>query len=258
MAEEKNGSLADGAYNRLIELLISGKLAAGMKVSQQKLARELEMGITPIREAIARLCEDGLLYQKPQSGTYVVEPDRQSLIEAYEVRIALERFAAQQAAQRIRPAELKILRKSISQTASTAKAIKKAKMETLDEELTRQFLQADILFHSTILNTAGNMYLNRLVTAGQIRNRVFGMTSHRRDIAHIGWVVDIHTKVVDAIEAGDSREAADRMEAHIRRSMDEALQAFDRSASAENPTYGGLAKTAAELQNLLINPDGKK
>jgi len=219
---------------------------------------ELKMGHTPTREAIRRLCEDGLLYQRPQSGTYVTQPDRQSLVEVYEVRLALESFAARQAAGKITADEIKTLRACIKRTAGTAKSLANLKMKTLDESLTREFLEADIIFHSTILNVAGNVSLMRLVTAGQIRNRVFGMSSHLRDRDHVMRVVDIHTKIVDALEAGDGRQTAENMETHMRQSMTEALDAFDRSARAENPSCGGLAKTAMELQNMLFNIKSEK
>lgn len=251
MAEKTQKSLADDAYSKLVELLISGKLEAGMKVSEKKLSAELGIGRTPIREAIRRLCEDGLFYQKPQSGTYIAVPDRQSLIDAYEVRLALESFAAQQAATRIGSDQLAILKIALSQTKSVYDRLKESGLESLDEKLTRDFLAADVLFHSTILQAAGNMLLLKSVTAGQIRNRVFGLASHKRTLGHINRVLKIHKAVIKALSNGDSSSAAESMEIHIRQSMAEALDAFDSAAAGNSPVYDGLCKTAVVLQTIM-------
>ena len=64
MTKQNRKTLSDFAYSQLLQRLINGSIAPGKRVSQQKLAREMSIGLTPVREAIQRMCDEGLLYQK--------------------------------------------------------------------------------------------------------------------------------------------------------------------------------------------------
>ena len=82
-------TLSDVAYRHISKKLVSGELVAGQKLSEQTIAAECGISRTPVREAVRRLTEEGLLYQIPSSGTYVARPDRRQLIDAFDVRMAL-------------------------------------------------------------------------------------------------------------------------------------------------------------------------
>ena len=86
-------TLSDKAYRSITKKLLSAELVPGQKISEQQLASECGISRTPVREAIRRLTEEGVLYQIPSSGTYVSRVDRHHLTDAYEVRMALECFA---------------------------------------------------------------------------------------------------------------------------------------------------------------------
>lgn len=72
-------------------------------MSEASIAREIGVSRTPVREAIRRLQNEGVLYQIPSSGTFVAEPDRSQVIEAYEIRQTLECFAVGKATRRMTP-----------------------------------------------------------------------------------------------------------------------------------------------------------
>ena len=83
-------ALSDTAYAYIEEKLARRAFRAGQKVSEHRLARELGISRTPVREAIDRLKNEGLLVQLASSGTFAVEPTRRQIVEMYEVRMALE------------------------------------------------------------------------------------------------------------------------------------------------------------------------
>ncbi|MDD4061935.1 MAG: FCD domain-containing protein, partial [Kiritimatiellae bacterium] len=139
------------------------------------------------------MCDEGLLYQKPQSGTFVVEPDRRTLREVYEVRCALEVQAVQAAVGKLSPTDFAQLDTSRRGTREAARKLRRASIQALDEKLTREFLEADLLFHHTIMQAAGNVYAMKIISTGQIRNRAFGFHSHYRDLRHVAWVYRIHS-----------------------------------------------------------------
>jgi DNA-binding GntR family transcriptional regulator len=73
-------ALSDIAYRLITKKLMAGDLVAGQKISEQKIATECGISRTPVREAVRRLIEEGLLYQIPSSGTYVARVDRRQLM----------------------------------------------------------------------------------------------------------------------------------------------------------------------------------
>lgn len=248
-----NQPLSEFAYRQLLQRLVDGRIGSGQRVSQQKLADELSVGLTPIREAIRRMCDEGLLYQKPQSGTFVAEPDRRTLIEAYEVRCALETQAVESAAGRISKADLDLLDRCCKRTQKTGRMLEKSGVKMLDENLTREFLEADMLYHHSIMQAAGNVYAMKIVSTGQIRNRAFGYRSHFRDLAHIKRVFSIHTKIIKALRRGDGKVAGRFMGQHINQSMAEAVEAFDRNAAMENPVYSRTRCITDNIKEILSN-----
>ena len=86
----KDVSLSDKAYAYVSQMLKRGKLAPGAKLSERSLSQACGVSRVPMREAIRRLIEEGALFQKSQSGTYVSAFTRKDLIELYEVREAIE------------------------------------------------------------------------------------------------------------------------------------------------------------------------
>lgn len=252
MRTEDKETLREFAYRQLLQRLIDGRIPPGQRVSQQTLAEEMSIGLTPIREAIRRMCDEGLLYQKPQSGTFVAEPDRRTLFEVYEVRCALEVQAVLAAAGKISNAEFTLLETSCRRTKQVGRKLRASGGTVLDETLTREFLEADMLFHHTLLRAGGNVYAMKIISTGQIRNRAFGYHSHVRDLRHVAWVYRIHSQIVRALRRGQYAAAAEWMQRHIHRSMTEALDAFDRKAAMKNPGYTRDHSLVVNLNEILM------
>ena len=86
-------SLSQHAYQHIQGLLLNFELSSGTRVSEHTLAKKMGISRTPVREAIRRLQDEGVLYQVPSSGTYVARPNRKQVVEMYELRLALETMA---------------------------------------------------------------------------------------------------------------------------------------------------------------------
>ena len=99
LAEEDTLSLAERAYRRLRDAIVQGALAAGSRISERSLATALGISAQPVREALRRLEQDGMVVTLPRRGTVVAEfgPDRQA--EMGRIRAALEGAAAALAAE---------------------------------------------------------------------------------------------------------------------------------------------------------------
>jgi DNA-binding GntR family transcriptional regulator len=98
-------SLADQAYLRLREEIISVELAPGTLLRDEELTQRIGAGRTPVREAVQRLRSDGFVTIIPRRGTLVSEINITDLAAIYEVRARLESWAARLAAERAGPAD---------------------------------------------------------------------------------------------------------------------------------------------------------
>lgn len=199
--------LADSVYEAVKALVLDDALAPGERVSIERLARELAVSPTPLREALARLESDGLVRKVPMRG-YSVTPvlTTQEFEELYELRLLLEPWAARRAAERADGGNASQLRAEIDRflvdggTPSTGHAAYRA------------LADHDSRLHSLVLAGAGNsavalayertrchLHLFRLYYRPHVRQQT--VTEHRR--------------VVDAIVAGDADAADTAMSDHL-------------------------------------------
>ena len=240
-------ALSDIAYRLITKKLMAAELIAGQKISEQSIASECGISRTPVREAVRRLTEEGVLYQIPSSGTYVARLDRRQLIDAYEVRIAIECFAIDHAVKNLTREARQELRRLCEEMHAIVVKLRSKKQQVLDGAPLVAFLTADLSFHLLLLKASGNRLAIKIVTNAYQRNQFFGHHSHRRDLHHLAWVWRHHAKIERALRRGDAEGARRWLHAHIARSLSDALTAFDIAAAhaaedGRDPVDDALAK----------------
>lgn len=195
-------SLAETAYERIRDEIVTLELEPGAPISEEALSAELSMGKTPVREAIKRLSLEDLVDVYPQRGTFVSEIQMTDLAEISEVRVELEGYAAALAAERFRgadEAELDRLERRLESSASAPA-----------EEL----IQLDAAVHRFIYRTARNGYLRATLDKYlNLSARMWHLALSRlpefpANVADVG-------EVLAAIRAGDRAAAREAMAAHV-------------------------------------------
>ena len=139
------------AYEILKQQILSGALAPGEKISDNKLAQEIGVSRSPVREALRMLEQDELIIST-DSGLMVTPLDPDRLREIYQCRIALESYAAGLAAANITDKQIKTLENSIAQSRAFHKAGEYDKVQ-----------KANAIFHNTVINLCGNSSLIKLI-----------------------------------------------------------------------------------------------
>src|SRR5947209_5702763 len=104
-ARATRGLLADRAYIELRDRLVTLRIPPGAPIDEEALGRELQMGRTPVREAIKRLALENLVAVFPRRGTFASEINITDLAHISDVRAQLESHAAYRAAQRLTDAQ---------------------------------------------------------------------------------------------------------------------------------------------------------
>ncbi len=207
-------SLAEQAYNVLHREILTCVLAPGQVVSERELARRYELSKTPIREALAQTCYDGLMQRLPGRGYMVAPITIKDIQDLFDLRLILELTAAERAAQNPPPALIAQL-----------KEMSEVSYNLDDPESHILFLKTNRIFHLTLAEAAAN---RRLV--GTLENllnqmeRLFHLGLRLRDSSQ--EMVQEHHAVVEALENGDIEGVREVIERQIITSRDRILEAI--------------------------------
>jgi DNA-binding GntR family transcriptional regulator len=142
------GLLADRAYVELRDQIVTLVIPPGAPINEESLGRDLQMGRTPVREAIKRLALENLVCVYPRRGTFATEINITDLAHVSDVRVQLEGHAAYRAAQRLTPAQRDELDELL---AEVARAEESGDADAL--------MGLDARVHRFVYRCAGNPYL---------------------------------------------------------------------------------------------------
>lgn len=196
-----------GAYTRLRDQIISCRLAPGARVTEALLAAEFGLGKTPVREALLRLQNDGLVRVVPRHGYHITAITLRDVQEICALRIILEPAGARLAAGRVDADELWRLDQLCQFEVAPG-----------DHEGIAALLRANTGFHLAIARASANRHLAAITETILARmERLFHLTltmQQRSDqISHD------HRDLIEALIAGDGEEASRRMAARLHASQ---------------------------------------
>ena len=235
-AQPEQANLSHRAYEYLRRKLISGELPAGARLSNRQLAQEIGVSFTPVREAINRLASEGLVEYVRGSGAFVKRPDPADIAQIYDLREALEPFAAAQAALHISPEEVEQLKAVCDDWLAIVRSMRGAEQQgdrdaTLTEEQLQRWVDDEERFHGLVIQAAGNRWLAKiahemrfLLVSFQFRRGAKESISFA-DAAH-SWRE--HTVLVRLLAKGDSAAAQAWMAEHIRLSRANMMSYLSR------------------------------
>jgi DNA-binding GntR family transcriptional regulator len=203
-------------------------------LSEHALAKELGVSRTPVGEAIRRLADEGLVEQVPRVGTVVRGMRRGDLMDLYEMREALESYAALKAATRLGSrdlAKLQALYDAMQQIADDLRA--SGGVEPEAEALT-SFLAADMAFHMLIVQASGNRRMQRTIAETRTISRIFRTRRQPHDLRIMDKTCESHGKILQALRSGSPDESRAAMAEHIAISRDLALHQLDEEERCAN------------------------
>lgn len=255
----KQGSpLTHQAYQHIQAEILAGRFAAGTLISETRIAEELGISRTPVGEAIRTLASEGWVEQQPRRGTIVRSFSRREIIELYELREALETFAAGKAAVLISDSILSRLERYCSEMRSLARQLASSGASMLEDVSLKRFLAADMAFHLLVVRTAGNSRVMKLVQQTRTISRVFQMRRQRHSLKVVERAFEFHRRIADALRAGDGPGAALAMAEHIQVSRRQTLDELDSQLALTDPDAPIANDLPADLVEELkqIEEDG--
>jgi len=212
--ELQDMSQGEAAYYRLYEAIRAGDFRPGDRLREIEVAKRMALSRTPVREALRKLESDGIVEHRPRLGAVIRTLSPSEVVELYEMRLVLERTAAQMAAKHANGAEIDILNDINDQIAALSNETQQAAALNQD-------------FHHRIYLASRNRFL--LASARGLNNALMllGPTT-LDDEARIKAVSAQHARIIEAIHAGDQTAAGDTAEAHLQTSLRHRLKGMDR------------------------------
>ena len=198
-------SLHDEVTDRLRDMIVEGKLAAGERVNEAALCEEFGVSRTPLREALKVLASEGLLHLLPRRGARVAGFDAREVREVFEVLGSLERMAAELAAERLTAIDLARLRRLQQRIEQHHRARRR-----------HEYFRQNHALHEAIVALSGNSVLQETHTrllARVRRARYMAILSGER------WeeLVREHAEILAALENRNAGLAGKLLHRHVAR-----------------------------------------
>ena len=215
LAKLRSSNLVDLVFDQLRNAILDKSLPPGLRVTEAGLANHLDVSKTPVREALLRLRQIGLIEDDGRRGGRVIAPSRLAIEQAFEVREALETFTARTAAEQAGDD----VRSGISAAAASS-------LEGAEAGDRAAFTAWDAIFHARIGDVASNPRLAILL------DDAFALitTLRTRDLPHAGASIECaqgHVRIARAIQEQDADRAADEMRIHLRNVKAYVIEALE-------------------------------
>jgi len=211
-------SLADTAYDRIRADILQCTLGPGSEVTEAGLAERYDLGKAPIRAALQRLAQEGLVQALPRRGHLIAPITLKDIHDLFELRLLIEPAMAARAAKKINTTDLERLRElTVESTA-----------------IGEPFSSPGAEFHLFLIELAGNRRARDVMA--QVHDQLERVANLR--LAGSDWdqMVHDHHGIIDACERGDSAEVERLVARHIegaRRSIVDVILQSDAVQSIE-------------------------
>jgi GntR family transcriptional regulator, rspAB operon transcriptional repressor len=196
------GLIRDEVYDHLKLEILSGKLPSGSKLAEIALAERLGVSRTPIREAVQRLAQDGLVEVAPNRGAKVRGVSAQEVEDVYAVREVLDGLAARLAAEHRTKNDLRSIRTA------------QERLERIAAQDYAAQIAADLEFHNAVAVASRNASLE--TTLRSLSQGVARVKLLTKEYNQSPTTTRAHRDILEAIERGDPNAAEACARAHVR------------------------------------------
>ncbi|WP_416417783.1 GntR family transcriptional regulator [Paenarthrobacter aromaticivorans] len=198
--------------DQLRELIVQGAFSPGQQVNESALASQLSTSRGPLREALQRLCQEGILVSKRNRGVFVLELSTQDVKEIYAVREAVELAAANT-----------LLDSDPEQVADTCRELKGI-IRNMAKQVAASDWQAiarlDMQFHTAFVSGTGNTRLIRIYETLAAESRMC-ILSLEVAYPRIDVLVQEHQQILELLEARDRSGLRQAIKRHMQKAVED-------------------------------------
>lgn len=216
--EIQRGPLREQIRLQIKQLVLTNRLRPGQPIVIDRLASDLGVSHTPVREALAMLQHDGLVITKPYGRPRVAGISSSDVRDVWEMRILFEGWAARKAAVTVSDADLDIMAESLAC----------ARRDALQSRYDPHF-ESDMALHDLLIQAADNKLFYRLSQVVADRStRIRWLVETTGPAGEVLTMIDEHCAILDALRARDPEMTHQRLLAHLQAGMERTLAALER------------------------------
>jgi len=201
-------TIVNYVHDRLREEIVSGRYPPGTRMNESQIAREFKISRIPVREALVRLRENGLVMKHDRRGMFVTELSRDEMQRINSVRIILE-------AEALKLCQTRMTKKQKAKLIALVE-----KMEAWDSGSQIDSANLDIEFHRTLWAAAGNPHLSDALDS--ISTGLFAHSALQNVSAETAkWRLNHHRALLEVALGESSLSAEDAVTKHLKAYYDE-------------------------------------
>jgi DNA-binding GntR family transcriptional regulator len=216
--------LSDKAYEEIKKKIIQGELPPGSRLVDSLLGERYGISRTPMRDAIRRLVEEGLVISNTKKGYFVFKPTSQDIMEIYELRLILDKAVVSKLINEIFPNDRQFYLKAAQELSDWLNK------EIVTEQ--KHFIQYDEYFHGSLVRLVNNSRLSNIYDDNRAQTKIFryqtSMSQERIETAN-----KLHIELIECIKNLDIEGALRTVTAHVEMSRRDALADLN-AAEANN------------------------
>jgi DNA-binding GntR family transcriptional regulator len=206
-------NLRDQTYDIIKNMIILREIEPGKKINEEHIAKEIQVSRTPIREALCRLENEGIVKIIPRRGAFVSDLTETNVREILLIREVLEGLVVRLAVENMDEKTLEKLRKALEKVST---------LPEKDRDLIN-YTRSEVDFHALLLSASKNQMLKNMM---EIVNAHLQIIRLRTVVIpeRAQRTVKEHQQIFKAIETGDATSAEELMRKHVRSVREVALR----------------------------------
>lgn len=220
----ERGPLREEVRAQIKQLILTNRLRPGQTIVIDRLASDLGVSHTPVREALAMLQHDGLVIMRPYGNPQVAEINASDVEEAWEMRILLEGWAVTRAVLLLSDDNLDELETSLV----------RARQDALESQYDSH-LKSDVFTHDMIMQAIDNKLFSRLAQLVSDQSvRIRWLVEAIAPAEEVLTIIDEHCAILEALRARDAELTRTRLVAHLRAGLERTLVALEKMKENED------------------------
>jgi DNA-binding GntR family transcriptional regulator len=206
--------LYEEVISSIFQAILDGQLKPGERLVEKTIAEEVGVSRSPVRQALQEMERQGIVISIPRKGAYVSSWTVEDVEDFARVRVELEGLAAEQAADRIKPKEIHLLRNLVEEMYQAAAN------QAVDREI-----DCDLKFHRQVVKSSRNNTLISIYGAIELRTHMYMIYEKyiSPSIPERMKLTREHMQIVDALEDADSKLAKELIQNNVLKAVEALL-----------------------------------
>jgi len=226
--ETLNETLSERVFTELKNDILSGFYAPGERLLYEKVSERLGVSMTPLKDALRKLEQEGLVNNIARRGTFVTQLSKRDIVEYCQIRMSLESLAVDIICSEglVEESDIKTLKEINDQIS---KAIKR--------KAPKECIISDIQFHLKIVSMSNNLRLIEMLNQFPLSNFLVFMGRGDKTIENGEMILEDHKKIIEALENKDCWQIKQVLEKNIFLPINQVFGEDQREHGMGKVTY---------------------